>query len=53
MATELPNDNLLQNTRPHIDTLYIPINRFFTKLEDKYDAYKITESECLRYALNK
>jgi len=47
------NDNLLQNTRSHIEPLYIPIYRLLTKLEDKYYAYKIAESECLRYAVKK
>src|SRR5713226_2595241 len=39
------NDNLLQNTRQYIDTLYIPINRSLCKLEDKYE-------DCKHFAKN-
>jgi len=34
------NDNLLQNTRQHIDPLYIPINKSLSRLEDSYQTYK-------------
>lgn len=34
------NDNFLQNTRQYIDTLYIPINKSLSKLEDSYQTYK-------------
>ncbi len=34
------NDNLLQNTRQHLDTLYIPINKGLSQLDDCYQTYK-------------
>jgi hypothetical protein len=43
------NDNLLQNTRPHIDPLYIPINKILAKLESKYDEYKIARGRYFGY----
>jgi hypothetical protein len=34
------NDNFIQNTRQHINTLYIPINKSLSKLDDSYKIYK-------------
>jgi hypothetical protein len=47
------NDNLLQNTRPHIDTLYIPISKILSKLESQYDVYKSAKANCLGYEVKK
>jgi hypothetical protein len=47
------NDNLLQNTRPHIDPLYIPINKILAKLESRYDEYKIAKGRCHGYKVKK
>ncbi|HEX6478832.1 MAG TPA: hypothetical protein VF043_08295 [Ktedonobacteraceae bacterium] len=47
------NDHLLQNTRPHIDTLYIPINKILAKLENTYDEYKIARGRCHGYEIEK
>jgi hypothetical protein len=47
------NDNLLQNTRPHIDPLYIPINKILAKLESKYDEFKIARNRYRGYAVKK
>ncbi len=38
------NDNLLQNTSQHIDTLYIPISKSLSKLDDCYKTYKRRKS---------
>ena len=37
-------ENMLQNTRQYIDTLYIPINIRLTKLVDCYSLYKANKS---------
>lgn len=34
------NDNFIQNTRQHIDTLYIPISKSLSQLDDCYKTYK-------------
>jgi len=34
------NDNFIQNTRQYIDTLYIPINKSLSQLDDCYQTYK-------------
>lgn len=47
------NDNLLQNTRNHIDPLYIPINRLISSLENKYDDYKIAGNRYYGYEAEK
>lgn len=47
------NDNLLQNTRQHIDTLYIPINKILAKLESRYDEYKIARGSLHVYEVKK
>jgi len=47
------NDNLLQNTRPHIDPLYIPISKILAKLEGKYDEYKIARNRCYGHEVEK
>jgi hypothetical protein len=47
------NDNLLQNTRPHIEPLYIPINKILAKLESTYDEYKIARGRYHGYAVKK
>jgi hypothetical protein len=47
------NDNLLQNTRPHIDPLYIPINKILAKLESEYDKYKIARNRCYGHEVEK
>jgi hypothetical protein len=38
------NDNLIQNTSQHIDTLYIPINKSLSKLDYSYKTYKRRKS---------
>ncbi len=38
------NDNLIQNASQHIDTLYIPINKSLSKLDDSYKTYKRRKS---------
>jgi hypothetical protein len=38
------NDNFIQNTRQYIDTLYIPISRSLSKLDDSYKIYKRRKS---------
>ena len=47
------NDNVLQNTRPHIEPLYIPINKILAKLESTYDEYKIARGRYHGYAVKK
>ena len=47
------NDNLLQNTRPHIKPLYIPIYKILAKLESTYDEYKIARGRYHGYAVKK
>lgn len=47
------NDNLFQNTRPHIDSLYIPINKILAKLESRYDEYKAANGRCYGYEVKK
>lgn len=47
------NDNLVQNTRPHIDPLYIPINKILAKLESGYDEYKAVKGRCHGYEVEK
>jgi hypothetical protein len=34
------NDNFIQHTSQHIDTLYIPINKSLSQLDDCYQTYK-------------
>jgi hypothetical protein len=34
------NDNFIQNTRQYIDTLYIPISKSLSRLDDCYQTYK-------------
>ncbi len=38
------NDNLIQNTSQYIDTLYIPISKSLSKLDDSYKIYKRRKS---------
>src|SRR2546421_7924638 len=33
-------DNFLQNSQPHVDTLYKPIDKSLSQLEDSYRRYK-------------
>jgi len=47
------NDNLLQNTRSHIDPLYIPISKILAKLESSYDEYKIARGRLHGYEVKK
>jgi hypothetical protein len=47
------NDNLLKNTQPHIDTLYIPIIKILAKMESQYDEYKSAKARCLGYEVKK
>jgi hypothetical protein len=47
------NDNLLQNTRSHIEPLYIPINKILAMLESSYDEYKIARGRYHGYAVKK
>ncbi len=47
------NDHLMQNTRSHIDPLYIPINKILAKLESTYDEYKIARSRYYGYTVKK
>jgi hypothetical protein len=47
------NDNLLLNTRPHIDSLYIPINKLLASLELRYDEYKTALARCRGYNIKK
>lgn len=35
------NDNLLQNSRQFIDTLYIPLNRHLSNIESTYRGFKV------------
>lgn len=35
------NDNLLQNSRQFIDTLYIPLNRHLSHIESTYRGFKV------------
>jgi hypothetical protein len=44
VAQQKRNDNLLQNTRQYIDTLYIPISKSLSKLDDSYKTYKRRKS---------
>jgi hypothetical protein len=47
------NDNLIQNTRPHIEPLYIPIGKILAKLESRYDTYKAARGRCHSYTAGK
>lgn len=47
------NDNLLKNTQPHIDTLYIPITKILATVESQYDEYKSAQARCLGYEIKK
>lgn len=47
------NDNLLLNTRPHINPLYIPINKILAKLESRYDEYKVARGSLHGYEVKK
>lgn len=35
------NDNLLQNSRQFVDTLYIPLNKHLSRIEDTYRSFKV------------
>src|SRR5260370_35777002 len=47
------NYNILKNTPPTIEPLYIPINKILAKLESTYDEYKIARGRYHGYAVEK